>query len=134
MESFISFFNQQPNHLIILTAFLIIVVIWSHILSKIFPERKWSLLKFVAGFAVPLSLPILYVFIYGAPFLIFIILSASVGTVCEYIVGKKFHDAFGEYLWVYHRTNINKNTSILSIPLWIGAGTLFFILIKISGL
>ena len=59
-------------------------------------------------------------------YLIFIV----IGPIIEWFLGYLFDLFFGERLWTYHRLNISKYTSWLSLPFWGNAGVLFWLLAK----
>ena len=65
------------------------------------------------------STPVLWLYIvYGMPVLYFYVLSCIWGPLVEYGIGRAYHVALGERMWMYHRYSFGGHTSYLIIPFW----------------
>lgn len=62
------------------------------------------------------------------------LISAILGTLLEYGLGKFMLEAFGIRFWTYKYGSIGKFTSIYSIPYWGAVGFFFGFLMKLIGI
>lgn len=56
------------------------------------------------------------------------VIFAVVGTILEWLIGFSYHMIVGQRLWTYHRFDIYKHTSWLSIPVWGFIGVVFYLI------
>lgn len=65
--------------------------------------------------------------------LLFFFLSMVIGFVAELILGIFLEQAFGRKWWYYPRLSIAGHTSLLSLPIWGFAGTMFWLIASFIG-
>lgn len=53
------------------------------------------------------------------------------GFISEWLVGFFYHKIVGQRLWTYHKFNVSRYTSLLSIPLWGLAGVVLWLFVRI---
>lgn len=80
---------------------------------------------------LPLIVLLLLVLHLGGVYLNIFLYSALFGTILEWLVGWWFHSIMGTRLWTYHRYDITRYTSFLSIPIWGIAGVFLSLIVRV---
>jgi len=88
---------------------------WRYVFLLLFPILGLLLLAGTSGYSVIIS------------YLVF----GFVGMGLEALIGFAYHMVLGSRLWTYHRMEVFKYTSWLTIPIWGFIGTVFVLLEKV---
>jgi len=90
---------------------------------------SWS--KYLAYILYPIVLTIYLHFKLDKSLLGIFLGFSLFGLIGEWTLGFVYHKLMGQRLWTYHKYSIGKYTSFLVLPLWGGAGVIFWFFSKI---
>jgi hypothetical protein len=93
---------------------------------------RWS--EYFALIAAPVAGCLALAYPYGIGLIYFFLLSAIVGFVLEYGIGKAYHKTLNRRLWTYGKHSLGGYTSLLTLPMWGVAGVIFWLLAQQVGL
>lgn len=93
--------------------------------------HRYSLWKKISLFSLPIWGVIGLLAVSDVNVLKLFIVSALVGTVLEFLLGRGLKTIFGIKLWTYKHGQLGQFTSIYSFPYWGGAGFVFLALAKL---
>lgn len=121
-----NFTYNMSDFLIFSTIFIfgLFFAVWYGYKTKGF---RWS--EYIALLIFPLMGIVWLTYKFGSVILFIYFSSAILGTFLEGFLGWSYHKALGSRLWEYKRLDISGYTSLLSVPFWGIAGTLFFLLV-----
>ncbi len=93
---------------------------------------RWS--EYVPLLAAPVGSIGVLAYVYNTKILYLFVVSAVIGLLFEYGVGKFYHMTLNRRLWTYSRYSLNGYTSWLAAPMWGIAGVVFWLLSSGVGL